>query len=252
MVRFQSIEMGLWRRHCVRGSARPSGLGSRAVMISVVIPTLDEAECIGALVESLCRDGVEVIVVDGGSRDATSALAREAGALVLASDRGRATQLRRGSENANGDLILFLHADTRLAAGWHEALAGAARDPECAGGAFAFRLAERGFFFRWVEFWVGLRNAIFRLPYGDQAIFVRRRVLAAMGGVPDVPIFEDLDLVSGIKAHGRLRLLRLPATTSGRRYARGRGLRTLLQHQWALLGWLLGWERGRLARRLGR
>jgi hypothetical protein len=97
-----------------------------------------------------------------------------------------------------------------------------------------------------------VRNAVLGLPYGDQAIFVRRRVLEAMGGVPDVPLFEDLDLVRGIKAQGRLALLPLAVTTSGRRYARGRRLRTLLGHQWALLGWWLGWDRGRLARRLGR
>ncbi len=106
--------------------------------------------------------------------------------------------------------------------------------------------------FRWIEFWVAVRNALFRLPYGDQAIFVRRGVLDAMGGVPNVPILEDLDLVRGIKARGRLRLLDLPATTSARRYGEGRGLRTLFVHQWALLGWWLGWDRGRLARRLGR
>lgn len=221
-------------------------------MISVVIPTLDEAPRIGALVRSLERAGVEIIVVDGGSRDATPALARAAGAFVLESERGRARQLQRGSERANGDLILFLHADTRLPEGWHAALVRAALDPACAGGAFAFRLAEQGYFFRWIEFWVAVRNATFRLPYGDQAIFVRRGVLDAMGGVPNVPILEDLDLVRGIKTRGRLCLLDLPVTTSGRRYGEGRGLRTLLIHQWALLGWWLGWDRERLARRLGR
>ncbi|MEZ4279466.1 MAG: TIGR04283 family arsenosugar biosynthesis glycosyltransferase [Myxococcota bacterium] len=220
--------------------------------ISVVIPTLEEAERIGALVRSLRQDGVEIIVVDGGSRDATAALAREAGARVLESTRGRAVQLRRGSQNANGDLILFLHADTRLPEGWQAAVRGAMREPAVAGGAFGFRLEERGLFHRWLELWVGLRNRAFRLPYGDQAIFVRRRVLEAMGGIPEVPIFEDLDLVRGIKASGRLALLPLPATTSARRYARGGGLRTLLGHQWALLGWLCGWDRARLARRLGR
>ncbi|MBY0400308.1 glycosyltransferase, partial [Myxococcota bacterium] len=90
------------------------------------------------------------------------------------------------------------------------------------------------------------------LPYGDQGIFVRRGVLAAMGGVADVPILEDLDLVRGIRAQGRLVLLDLPATTSGRRYAKGRGLRTIWLHQWALIGWWLGFDRARLARRLGR
>lgn len=221
-------------------------------MISVVIPTLDEAPRIAGLVRSLERPGVEIIVVDGGSRDATPALAREAGAFVLESEKGRARQLRRGSEHANGDWILFLHADTRLPEGWHTALERAALDPACAGGAFAFRLAERGGLFRWIEFWVAVRNALLRLPYGDQAIFLRRSVLDGMGGVPDVPIFEDLDLVRGIKARGRLHQVGLPATTSGRRYGEGRGLRTLMLHQWALLGWWLGWDRGRLAKRLGR
>lgn len=221
-------------------------------MISVVIPTLDEAPRIGGLVRSLERPGVEIIVVDGGSRDATLALARFAGAIVLESERGRARQLRCGSEHANGDLILFLHADTRLPEGWHAALVRAALDPACAGGAFSFRLAERGGLFRWIEFWVAVRNALLRLPYGDQAIFVRRRVLDAIGGIANVPIFEDLDLVRGIKAQGRLDLLGLPATTSGRRYGEGRVLRTLILHQWALIGWWLGWDRGRLARRLGR
>ncbi|MBK7948701.1 MAG: TIGR04283 family arsenosugar biosynthesis glycosyltransferase [Deltaproteobacteria bacterium] len=228
------------------------------MIVTVVIPTLDEAARIGALVSSLVRsggaaqDGVEVIVVDGGSRDATPALARAAGARVLASARGRARQLRLGSECANGDWIVFLHADTRLPEGWSEALAGVADDPGCAGGAFGFRLEEQGLLFRWIELWVRVRNALFRLPYGDQAIFIRRGVLEAMGGVPDVPILEDLDLVRGIRSHGRLALLALPATTSGRRYAQGRGLRTILLHQWALLGWLLGFDRVRLARRLGR
>jgi len=222
------------------------------VTVSVVIPTLDEAAGIAALVAALLRDGVEVIVVDGGSRDGTPDLAREAGARVLATARGRARQLRCGSEHASGDWIVFLHADSRLPVDWRAALDGADADPDCAGGAFAFHVAERGLFFRWIEFWVSLRNRVLRLPYGDQAIFVRRRVLEAMGGVPAVPILEDLDLVRGIKARGRMVLIPLPVTTSGRRYRKGRRLATLLLHQWALLGWWLGFDRERLARRLGR
>ncbi|MFO0689245.1 MAG: TIGR04283 family arsenosugar biosynthesis glycosyltransferase [Myxococcota bacterium] len=228
------------------------------MIVSVVIPTLDEAARIGPLVASLARvgsgplDGIEVLVVDGGSRDATVALARAAGARVLESPRGRARQLRLGGWCASGDWIVFLHADTRLPEGWAAALAGAAGDPGCAGGAFGFRIEERGFLYRWIELWVGVRNALLRLPYGDQAIFVRREVLEAMGGVPEVPILEDLDLVRGIRSRGRLALLPLPATTSGRRYAQRGGLRTILLHQWALLGWWLGLDRERLARRLGR
>ena len=220
--------------------------------ISVVIPTLDEASRIVRTVESVVAPGIEVIVVDGGSQDETCRLARDAGARVLASEPGRARQLRMGGEKSTGDVVLFLHADTRLEFGWQEGVRQALSDPECAGGAFAFRFAERGASLRWIEWGVGVRVALFRLPYGDQALFVRRSVLERMGGIPIVPIMEDLDLVREIKRAGRLQMLELAATTSWRRYARDGALRTVLRHQRALLGWWLGWDRTRLAQRMGR
>ena len=220
--------------------------------ISVVIPTLDEAPGIVRAVESVIAPGVEVIVVDGGSRDETRRLARDAGARVLESVRGRARQLRLGGENSTGEVVLFLHADTQLESGWQEGVRRALSDPECAGGAFAFRFAERGTRERWIERGVALRVAIFRLPYGDQALFVRRSVLERMGGMPIVPMMEDLDLVRAIKRAGRLEMLGQTATTSSRRYAEGGTLRTIGLHQLALLGWWLGWDRARLAARMGR
>jgi len=217
-----------------------------------VIPALDEALRIAEAVGSVVGPRIEVIVVDGGSRDETSRLAREAGARVLKSERGRARQLRLGGERSSGDAILFLHADTRLAAGWSEQLREALADPECAGGAFAFRLAEKGLAARGIEWGVALRVALFRLPYGDQALFLRRSVLERMGGVPIVPIMEDLDLVAAIKRAGRLEILELAATTSARRYAARGTLRTIWQHFLALGVWLLGLDRLRLARWMGR
>jgi rSAM/selenodomain-associated transferase 2 len=222
------------------------------VTISVVIPTLDEASHIVRTVESVVAPGIETIVVDGGSQDETCRLARDAGVRVLASERGRARQLRMGGEKSTGDVVLFLHADTRLERGWQEGVRQALSDPECAGGAFAFRFAERGAWLRWMEWGVALRVALLRLPYGDQALFVRRSVLERMGGIPIVPIMEDLDLVRAIKRAGRLQMLDLTATTSSRRYIRSGGLRTVFQHQLALLGWWLGWDRTRLAERMGR
>jgi rSAM/selenodomain-associated transferase 2 len=222
------------------------------VTISVVIPTLDEALRIVETVESAVGPGIEVIVVDGGSRDETCRLARDAGARVLVSPRGRARQLRMGGERSTGDVVLFLHADTHLESGWQHGVRQALSDPECAGGAFAFRLAEGGARERWIEWGVALRVAFFRLPYGDQALFVRRNVLERMGGIPIVPMMEDLDLVRAIKRAGRLEMLGLKATTSSRRFVRGGALRTVLQHQLALLGWFLGWDRARLAQRMGR
>jgi len=222
------------------------------VTISVVIPTLNEASCIVRTVETVVAPGIEVLVVDGDSRDETCRLVRNAGVRVLESERGRARQLRMGGENSKGDVVLFLHADTRLESGWQEAVRQALSDPECAGGAFAFRFAERGARERLIEWGVALRVALFRLPYGDQALFVRRSVLERMGGIPIVPMMEDLDLVRGIKQAGRLRMLGLTATTSSRRYVRGGALRIVFQHQLALLGWWLGWDRARLAERMDR
>ena len=211
--------------------------------ISVVIPALDEAACIAEAVGCVVGPGIEVIVVDGGSLDDTGLLAREAGARVLTSERGRARQLRLGGERASGEAILFLHADTRLPAGWGDCVRGALGDPACAGGAFSFRLAERGARSRWIEWGVALRVALFRMPYGDQALFLRRSVLERMGGVPIVPIMEDLDLVRAIKRAGRLEICDLPATTSGRRYAERGTLRTIAQHLVALAVWSLGLAR---------
>jgi rSAM/selenodomain-associated transferase 2 len=222
------------------------------VTISVVIPTFDEAAQIARTVESVIAPGVEVIVVDGGSRDETVRLARDAGVRVLACERGRARQLRMGGEASTGDVVLFLHADTRLEAGWQEAVSRALSDPQCAGGAFSLRFAEPGLRERWIEFGVSLRVALLRLPYGDQALFVRRSVLERMGGMPIVAMMEDLDLVRAIKRAGRLSILDLPVTTSSRRYARSGALHTIWMHQWALLAWWLGCDRDRLAARMGR
>ena len=220
--------------------------------ISVVIPTLDEADRVLQAVESVIGPDVEVIVVDGGSRDDTVRLAHEAGARVLSCQRGRARQLKTGSEESSGDVVVFLHADTVLSPGWNSSVLAAMKDPECAGGAFGFRFAERGLRERWIEGWVALRVSLLGLPYGDQAIFIRRSVLEGMGGVPIVALMEDLDLVAGIKRAGRLEMLSVTATTSSRRYSDRGGIWTAFQHAVALVGFWLGADRERLARWMGR
>jgi len=238
------------------------------VTISVVIPALDEAETVvdavtSAIAEEAFEEAleavprarapeIEVIVVDGGSRDDTVRLAREAGARVLPCERGRARQLRLGGERSTGDVVVFLHADTTLSKGWSREVRRALKDQACAGGALGFRFRERGFRERWIEGWVAVRVALFRLPYGDQAIFVRRSVLEGMGGVPIVALMEDLDLVRGIKRAGRLEMISAIATTSSRRYAERGGLWTVFQHLVALLGWYFGVDRVRLAKWMGR
>ncbi len=216
--------------------------------IAVVIPARDEEERIEAAIRSAREAGAEVIVVDGGSRDATARRARTAGARVIASAPGRARQLAAGAEAAShADVLLFLHADTQLPRGWAARVGAALADPRVAGGAFAFRFAERGALLRLVELGVRLRLALARLPYGDQALFVRTSVLRALGGVPQAPIMEDLDLARGIRAHGRIALLSDAVTTSARRYQARGVLRTMARNWLALAAWSLGLDRARVA-----
>lgn len=216
--------------------------------IAVVIPARDEEVRIETAVRSARDAGVEVIVVDGGSRDATAPRAEQAGARVIASAPGRARQLAAGAEAAApAEAFVFLHADSALPAGWAAQVARALADPRVAGGAFALRFAERGMLLRLVELGVRLRLALARLPYGDQALFVRASVLRELGGVPQAPIMEDLDLVRALRTRGRLALLAAPVTTSARRYQARGVLRTMWRNWLALAAWSLGFDRARIA-----
>lgn len=228
--------------------------------ISVVIPVLNEAETIESVIARLAAaargaEGVaecdaheiEVIVVDGGSQDASVAKAQRAGVRVIASAPGRARQLQAGAAVARGEVLLFLHADTWLAPGFAPVLAHALADTNTVGGAFRFALDAHGLVFRAIEWGTHLRNWVWNAPYGDQALFVRRNVFEAIGGVPQTPIFEDVDLVRAMKRKGRVVIVALPAVTSARRYARGGVWRTALGHRAAVLADALGIERERIA-----
>jgi rSAM/selenodomain-associated transferase 2 len=217
------------------------------VKLSVVIPTLDEAERIEETIRAARAPGVEVIVVDGGSRDGTPGLAAAAGARVLSSPPGRARQLGMGARASRGEALVLLHADTRLSTDWEQAVRGAFQSEDVVGGAFGFRFDAHSPSLRLVEWGTRLRGRLLRLPYGDQALFVRRSVLEEIGGVPQVELMEDLDLVRAMKRRGRLVMLPLDAVTSSRRHRAGGPLRIALRHLVVALGWGLGVDRGRLA-----
>jgi rSAM/selenodomain-associated transferase 2 len=222
-----------------------------AVRIAVVIPALDEAGRVVDAVASARAPGVEVWVVDGGSRDGTAERAKASGAQVLAAPRGRAAQLDAGTRASEGEVVLLLHADTRLPPGWAEAVRAALAEPGVVGGAFRLRFDGPGAALRLVEWGARLRSRWLGLPYGDQALFARRSALEAAGGVPQAPIMEDLDLVRALRRQGRLVLLPLAVTTSPRRY-RGRALRHMLRNWVALAAWRLGVDRARVAAWYGR
>jgi rSAM/selenodomain-associated transferase 2 len=226
------------------------------VKLQVVIPALDEADRIAGAVASAIADGidgVEVVVVDGGSRDDTADRAAAAGARIVRSERGRARQLQVGVEATSGDTLLMLHADTRLAPGWFGAIERALQDPEVVGGAFRFQFSERDgdrgerAALRFVEWGARQRSERLGLPYGDQALFVRRSALAEVGGIPQVPIMEDLDLVVALRRRGELAVLDLPATTSARRYLENGIWRTMGRHWLAAAARALGVDRDRIA-----
>jgi len=218
------------------------------VAISVVIPTLNEQSRIGRALACTALPGVERIVVDGGSRDGTAETARFLRAeRVVASAPGRARQMDAGYREARGEVVLFLHADTELDPAWRDAALHALEDPATAGGAFRLCFEGPGLWLRLAEWGARLRSRLGGLPYGDQGLFVRKRLLDAAGGIAPVPIFEDLDLVKLIKRGGRLALLPQRARTSARRYERNGALRQVLRNQAALAGYFLRLPRARVA-----
>ncbi len=193
--------------------------------LSVIIPTLNEAENLGVLIERLALSpGIfEVVVSDGGSTDGTRDLVRAA-TLVL-SESGRGMQLRAGASAATGDVLLFLHADVvpprDLATQISSAL-----DTGFVGGNFRLKYPEGGFLGRWLESLAPLYRRIGRY-YGDSGIFVRRDVYEACGGFPHVPIMEDIIFVERMERTGRTAYLTGPIESSTRRFE-GRAGRTLL------------------------
>jgi len=188
------------------------------VAIGAVVPTLDAALRLGATLDALRPGGVaDLVVVDGGSRDATVAVARAHGARVVTAPRGRGSQLAAGAVDVRGDWLLFVHADTRLAPGWRAAVEGFA--PDCA-GYFRFRLDDEAPAARRLERLVAWRSARLGLPYGDQGLFLSRALYDRIGGFRPLPLMEDVDLVRRL---GRRRLVALPvdAVTSAERWRRG-------------------------------
>lgn len=191
--------------------------------ISVVVPVLDEAARIGGQLEALARlPGVhEVIVVDGGSRDGTVERVRAAGtARLLSAPRGRASQMNAGARAAEGEILLFLHADVRLPGDAARLVHGALADPRVVAGAFrTWTVADAGR--NWLEpllHLADIRSRYSRLPYGDQAMFVRADAFRRAGGFPEQPLMEDLELSRRLSRLGRIRVVDGRVTVSGRRF----------------------------------
>jgi rSAM/selenodomain-associated transferase 2 len=205
-------------------------------MLSIVIPTLNEAANLGRLLPELAQTcpKAEVIVADGGSTDGTPDLVRRApGVKLIEASRGRARQMNAGARTAGGSTILFLHADTVLPPDAPQAIEDALRVPGVVGGRFDVRFDNPRAIFTLIATMMNLRSRLTRICTGDQAIFVRRRTFDVLEGYPDIPLMEDIDFSRRLKRQGRIACLRLRVTTSARKWEREGVLRTIAL-MWAL------------------
>jgi rSAM/selenodomain-associated transferase 2 len=209
--------------------------------LSIVVPVLDEADAMAAHLDALTplrTGGVEVIVVDGGSHDGTVERAQGRADRVLVAERGRASQMNAGARAARGDILLFLHADTRLPPGADELVREALSNGRV-WGRFDVRIAG-GRLLGVVAALMNRRSRLTGIATGDQAIFVTRDAFTAAGGYPDIPLMEDIVLSRRLKALSRPACVTARVTTSGRRWERNGALRTVLT-MWRLrLAFYLG------------
>jgi rSAM/selenodomain-associated transferase 2 len=206
--------------------------------LSIVVPTLNESAHIVACLRALAvlrSRGVEVIVADGGSADATVQGARPLADLVLQCPPGRARQMNFGAAQSRGPVLLFLHADTRLPEAALTAIEVALASPRTLWGRFDVRIEGRPHLLRPVAWLMNLRSRCSGIATGDQAMFVRRESFLRVGGFPDQPLMEDIELSRRLRSLARPACLRQRVTTSGRRWERDGVWRTIA------LMWRLRW-----------
>ncbi|WIA29170.1 hypothetical protein OEZ86_011681 [Tetradesmus obliquus] len=240
---------------------RKSDRASDVLKIGVIIPSLNEEHTIKETLQSVAGKGIcEVLVVDGGSSDRTVKVAKAHGAKVIKAPRGRGPQLNAGWRASKADWCLFLHADTQLPddfpqlithavqqqqqqqqqqQGWH--LLQPRHQASCWGCFRSIRLTQVPGWQAWLtEVAVSLRTLLLRMPYGDQALFVRREALEAVQGFPDWRVLEDVGIVQQLNRLSPPAIVPRTVVTSGRKYQALGFWRTVASHQAIMLGWAAG------------
>lgn len=222
--------------------------------LSVIIPTLNEATTLPTTLQRLRAEAdrpgavpLEVIVADGGSQDDTIAIAQIHGAKVVMAQGGRGQQMNQGAAIATGNILLFLHADTRLPEGFTTLLSATLEPPGVVAAAFDLAIDDVAWGLRWVEWGVRLRSRWAQMPYGDQAIFLKAEVFHSLGGYADLPIMEDFELMGRLRRQGKIAIAPAAVATSGRRWQKLGLWRTTWINQGMVLGFLLGRDPARLA-----
>ncbi|MFL6833873.1 MAG: TIGR04283 family arsenosugar biosynthesis glycosyltransferase [Xanthobacteraceae bacterium] len=222
--------------------------------LSIIMPVLNEGESIAAALDALAdlrARGTEVIVVDGGSRDATVRRARPRADRVVLASRGRALQMNAGAEQASGDVLLFLHADTRVPADAdHVVLKGLERSGRV-WGRFDVKIDGRSPVLLVVAWFMNLRSRLTGIATGDQATFVRRSAFQAVGGFPAIALMEDIALCKRLKRVSRPLCLRERVITSGRRWEKKGVLSTIILMWHLRLAYFFGADPKELARQYG-
>ncbi|HYW80466.1 MAG TPA: TIGR04283 family arsenosugar biosynthesis glycosyltransferase [Thermoguttaceae bacterium] len=239
-------DLDLWRRERCRSRVFASD-----PRISVILPTYNEADGLADVLRSVQEAddrNIEMIVADGGSNDATRAIADACGTRVVCSPKGRSRQMNAGAAVATGRILLFLHADTRLPRGFAQDVRAALAEPGVAAGAFDLRIDGASGSLRLIERTARLRAKYLQMPYGDQAIFLRTEMFNSLEGFSDLPIMEDFELVRRLRRRGRIALVDAPVVTSARRWRKLGPWRVTWRNQGIVLGYLLGIAPKRLAR----
>lgn len=189
--------------------------------VSIIIPVLNEEKFVGRAVETASATGAfEVIVVDGGSRDETVAIANNLDCKLVNSEPGRARQQNAGADLAKGDVLLFQHADTLLSEDSVTQIKELLADENVLAGGFRQQIDAEGWMFRLLEKGNARRISRRGLPFGDQGIFIRRDTFVQLGGFPDVPLMEDVLLMKKVRKLAKPRLLPGPLGVSARRWRR--------------------------------
>ena len=204
------------------------------VTISVIIPTFNEEQSLPRTLACLsASDPAEIIIVDGGSTDGTLALAQEfcshtATARVIAAPRGRASQMNEGAKASQGEVLLFLHADTQLPPQTERIVGLALTSPSVVGGRFDVRFDSASPWSQVISSFMNRRSRLTRIATGDQALFVRREVFEMLGGFSEIPLMEDIEFSRRLQQAGRIMALRDTVVTSFRRWDTQGPMKTIL------------------------
>ena len=226
---------------------------SEGCKISVIVPVLDEQEYInshiGHIREQDFKGGLEIIVVDGDANGRTLEVIEDSETIKIASSCGRGQQLNTGAAVACGDILLFLHADTQLPAGGLRKICNVLEDDQYIGGAFDLGIDSKRLFLKFIAARARLRSRLTRIPYGDQAIFVRKSYFERIGGFKEMPLMEDIELMQRIKSKGdKIFILKDRVSTSARRWQAEGVLYTTIRNQFLASMYYFGVSPEKLAR----